>query len=203
MTANVWVRPRRIVGKTLALRHVREDDAAFILKLRTDASKSRFMSPTPPSVDDQRKYIRKYLASDEGVYFIIESLDGEPLGTVRMYDADGQSFAWGSWIIKDGAPMVAGIESALIVYAFALEYLGFVQANAMVHKDNARVLSFHERFGGHRVAEQDDQYAILMPPEAIRSSLRRYGRYLPDPIVVEHGEPTAPSPQIGPSPAVS
>lgn len=189
MSAPAWKRPRRIVGKTLVLRNADVGDSAFILALRTDEVKSRHMSPTPNDLAAQQDYLRRYAETSEGIYFIAESLGGEPLGTVRMYDARGDSFSWGSWIIKDGAPVWTAVESALMVYSYALDHLGFTRAHCMVRKDNVRVWTFHERFGAHRFGEHGDQYEYRIAPEVIRASLRRYGRFLPGPIVVEHDEP--------------
>lgn len=186
MTPPDWKRPRRIIGKTLAFRNAEVEDSQFILKLRTHEVKSQYMSPTPNDLEAQQNYLRIYNLGSDGIYFIVESLDGESLGTVRMYDAQGDSFSWGSWIMKDGAPVAAAVESALIVYSFAVDHLGFARTHCLVRRDNVRVWKFHERFGAQRVAEIGDQYEYHVSPTVIRSSLRRYGRFLPEPIIVEH-----------------
>lgn len=186
MTSPEWKRPRRITGKTLRFRNAKMQDSRFILNLRTHDVKSRYMSPTPNDLDAQQDYLRRYALGNDGIYFIVESLDGEPLGTVRMYDAQGDSFSWGSWIMKDGAPAAAAVESALIVYSFAVDHLGFSRTHCLVRRDNVRVWKFHERFGAQRVAEVDDQYEYHVSPTVIRLSLRRYGRFLPEPITVEY-----------------
>jgi hypothetical protein len=51
-------------------------------------------------------------------YFVIESKQHEDLGLVRVYDLQLNSFCWGSWLIKDGAPQTTAIQSALLVYEF-------------------------------------------------------------------------------------
>jgi RimJ/RimL family protein N-acetyltransferase len=181
-----WIRPRRIVGRTLSLRDAQVSDAAFILALRTDEEKSRHMSPTPPDLVAQQRYLERYRASTDGLYFIIESLDGEPLGTMRLYDAQGDSFCWGSWIVKHGAPSTTALESVLILFSYALNHLGFKRAHFRVQPENTRVWAFHERFGAVRVLDTPEEYEYRISPEAIDQSLQRYKRFLPDPIVVEH-----------------
>ena len=42
---------------------------------------------------------------------------GNTIGTVRLYEARGNSFSWGSWIIADGQTASAAMESALMAYA--------------------------------------------------------------------------------------
>ena len=99
-------------------------DAEFILSLRTDENKSRFLSATKNDLEAQKAWLIQYAAADDQAYFIIEFND-EPIGTVRLYDAQQDSFCWGSWILKDGRPRQAAMESALMVYAYAVNHLGF------------------------------------------------------------------------------
>ncbi len=68
--------------------------------------------------------------------------NGEPIGTVRLYDARQNSFCWGSWILKAGSPKHAAIESALMVYAYAVDHLSSQSAHFDVRKDNEGVWLF-------------------------------------------------------------
>nr|WP_233468059.1 GNAT family N-acetyltransferase [Hydrogenophilus thermoluteolus] len=175
----------QISGKTLVFRDVCLDDADFILSLRTDEQKSRYLSMTKPDLKQQQEWIQRYLTSRDQAYFVIATKEGELIGTVRLYDAQGDSFCWGSWIIKSGAPMHAAIESALMVYAYAIDFLGFSCAHFDVRKGNERVWRFHERFGATRVGENALDYYYRIEPDAIEASRKRYRKYLPDPIIVE------------------
>lgn len=176
---------RRVAGRHLVFRDAAVSDSAFILALRTSAGASRFLSTTAPDVQAQEAWLRRYATGVGQAYFIIESRAGDPLGCVRLYDARGDSFCWGSWILKAGAPQSAAVESALIVYAFGIDHLGFRQAHFDVRKDNERVWQFHERFGAERIGETDADYLYRISASAIARSRARYGRFLPDPITVE------------------
>lgn len=167
----------RIVGKTLAFRDATVRDAAFILSLRTDAEKSRYLSAVSGELADQQAWLERYAVADDQAYFIIEH-QGELIGTVRLYDPQGDSFCWGSWILKSGRPSQAAMESALMVYAYAIDHLGFRAAHFDVRKGNERVWQFHERFGAQRTAETDLDYLYRLDGEAIASSRQRYSRFL-------------------------
>ncbi len=169
----------RVIGKTLTLRNAGADDAEFILALRCDAHKAAHLSPTSPSLSDQRAWLERYGSSHDQAYFIIDGPNHEPLGTVRLYDARGDSFCWGSWILRDAAPASAAIESALIVYAYAVGTLGFGAAHFQVQRGNVRVRAFHERFGAVVTASTDDEFEYALNGDAIRASMQRYSRYLP------------------------
>ena len=175
---------QELIGKTLVFRNVEVADAAFILSLRTNEQKSMHLSKVNNDLKAQEDWIRDYSNRDSEAYFIIEDLHASPLGTVRLYDAIDDSFCWGSWIIIDGAPPSAAIESALIVYAYALDCLGFSRAHFQVNKTNQRVCAFHERFGAVRKSEDDIQYQYTISTHAIRSSMERYLRYLPNGICI-------------------
>ena len=73
-----WVR-----GRTLVLRNATEADAAFILSLRTDEARARYLSATPPQVEAQRAWLARYAAGTDQAYFIVESA-GNPVGTVSV-----------------------------------------------------------------------------------------------------------------------
>ena len=176
---------KSIRGKTLLLRNAVVADATFILSLRTNPQRSMHLSKVSDDLDAQIAWLISYEECDTEAYFIIEDLHGIPLGTVRIYDARGDSFCWGSWILLEKAPPSAAIESALIVYAYALELLGFQNAHFQVQKNNERVWRFHERFGAKRIAEDKVQYEYKLSNSSIRLSLDRYRRYLPNGISFE------------------
>ena len=179
------LKAKRVEGKTLTFRNVEVTDAEFILSLRTDAKKSMFLSQVSTDIDAQRQWLKNYVVSLDQAYFIIE-YKSEPIGTVRLYDPQGDSFCWGSWILIDSRPSQAAIESALMVYAYAVDHLGFRAAHFDVRKGNERVWQFHERFGARRTAETEQDYLYRLDSEAIVASRQRYMRFLDDSVRVEY-----------------
>jgi RimJ/RimL family protein N-acetyltransferase len=186
MTYPILRKAKLVIGKTLCFRNAGFSDAAFILSLRTDTNKSRHLSSVSNQLSDQEAWLERYSLRENEAYFIIENDAGESLGTVRLYDSVNHSFGWGSWIVKDGVPQSVAIESALMVYAYALDTLGFLTAHFQVNKENERVSLFHERFGATRIAENADEYEYIITNDAIRNSMQRYRRYLPISLKVEN-----------------
>lgn len=176
---NPRVRKARVLhGRSLSFRNATVSDAEFILALRTNNLKSRYLNTTSTDIESQRAWLRNYAASDDQAYFMIESA-GNSIGTVRLYGAQGNSFCWGSWILAAGAPSIAAIESALIVYAYALDHLGFKAAHFEVRKDNRRVRDFHERFGAICTHEAKEESFYEISCAAIQQSRKRFARFLP------------------------
>lgn len=147
---------KQIFGININLREVESADAEFILSLRCDSQKAKFLHKTENDLAKQIAYIEDYKTKKNEWYFIIESKSGERLGTVRIYDiVDNDDFCWGSWLIKDGAPANIAIESVLLVYEYAFYTLGFLKAHFDVRKDNVKVRAFHKRFGAKEVSESE------------------------------------------------
>lgn len=174
---------KRVVGRTLSFRDATVADATFILSLRTDENKSRYLSAVSADVNAQQTWLKDYEDSQSQAYFIIEYQD-EPIGTVRLYDAQQNSFCWGSWILKDGRPSQAAMESALMVYSYAVDDLGFQASHFDVRKGNDRVWKFHERFGAQRIAETDLDYLYTLSHQSIERSRMAYSKFLPIDVAV-------------------
>lgn len=174
----------RVIGKTLVFRDAAVADAEFILSLRTDAEKSRYLSAVSGELADQRTWLEQYAVAEDQAYFIVE-YQNEAIGTVRLYDPQGGSFCWGSWILKSNPPSHASMESVLMVYAYAIDHLGFLAAHFDVRKGNERVWKFHERFGAQRTKETALDYFYTLSGEAISASRKRYERFLEGSVEVK------------------
>jgi len=183
-TRPVVRKARLVTGNAYRLRNAGVDDAAFIVALRTDEKKRRYISATSARIDRQREWLARYAADDTQAYFIVETAGGDPMGTVRLYDPQGDSFCFGSWVMRPGAPAGCAIESVLLLYHYALDELGFSRSRFSVRKANRSVWHFMESFGGRRVAEDDLDYHYETDRESVTRSFRRYARYLPRPIQV-------------------
>lgn len=176
--------PHRVFGHNLEFRLASPDDAEFILGLRLDEAKSRFLSAVDSDVQAQRKWLASCLNDPNQLYLIILNREEEPVGTVRLYDPRGNSFGWGSWILTDSAPKSAAVESTLMVYELGLA-CGFTAAHFDVRKGNEKVWQYHERFGARRIREDDINYYYEIGELEIRAALDRYGSRLPEAVRIE------------------
>jgi len=100
-----------------------------------------------------RSYADRCAAGLEA-YFIIE-VAGEAQGSLRLYDylPERDSFCWGSWIIRPGAPAATAYQSAIIAYDLAFGVLHFARAHFDVRQANVSVWKFHEKMGAKLVRE--------------------------------------------------
>ncbi len=174
----------KIIGNNLVFRDARVDDADFILALRTKGKAGKFLSSTENDIEKQKQWLLKYANDDTQAYFIIQNKHGENVGTVRLYDQEGDSFCWGSWILLDGIPSTYSIESALIIYSYAA-LLGFKRSHFDVRKENLSVWRFHEKFGAKRVKETTLDYFYTISENEIQLSLKKYIKFLPHELDVD------------------
>jgi len=167
-----------ILGKNITLREIEVADADFVLSLRNDKKRGKYLSKTSDDVVSQVEYIKNYKAKAQNYYFIIEDKKHHPIGTVRIYDIRNNSFCWGSWLLSREAPVSAGIESALLVYEFAFYTLGFFRAHFDVRKGNQKVIDFHQRMGAVIVDETDVDVFFHYDKESYERVKPRYVRFL-------------------------
>lgn len=168
-----------IVGKTVHLRLVNDSDAEFILSLRLNEEKGKYLSATTPDLQKQKDFIAYSNSKPTEFYFVIESKQDERLGAVRIYDIQENSFCWGSWIIKENAPFNTSIESALLIYEFAFYQLGFEQSHFDVRKKNEKVVSFHQKMGSQIVNEDENDFFFIYKRADYEVTRSRYSRFLP------------------------
>lgn len=180
----VFVKPVKVIGKNVVFRNANKADAEFILQLRTDPIKGKYLSATAADLDLQLAWLEKYAGDNSQIYFIIEDVNGERYGTIRLYDVKGDSFCWGSWILRDGRPSGFAMESAILVYQFALS-LGFKKSHFDVRKENTAVWQFHERFGALRIEEQGEDYIYSISDYAIKNSFEKYKKYINNEMIIQ------------------
>ncbi|WP_376711407.1 GNAT family N-acetyltransferase [Pseudochrobactrum lubricantis] len=167
MTTGILSRPLALDNTFRShLRLVEPDDAAFICELRADPRLNRHLSKSSPEVEAQKAWIENYKqreAAGSEYYFVIHS-DGADCGVVRMYDfqENSGSFCWGSWIIKQPAPISLAPYTAALIYELGFDVLGFEQSHFDVRKENEKVCRFHLRTGAIRVGETElDQLFVF------------------------------------------
>lgn len=135
-------------GFAFGLRPLSLEDAEFIVELRGDLQRSRFLHPIPASVEAQRDYVLKYFERPGDYYFVVERQDQNSReGLVAIYDADFQKSTanWGRWILRPGS--WASVECALRVYEVAFDCLHLDEIRSQTYCENPQVVSFHDRCG--------------------------------------------------------
>jgi hypothetical protein len=133
----------------LNFRLVNEDDAEFIVKLRTDKKLARYISYTDNSVLNQIDWIKAYKqreAEGKEYYVLFEDTHSGPLGVFRLYKIEGDHFTAGSWLVKPDAEEFAAVKSDLFLLIFGFDELKMNRCFIDVRKDNKKLVRYHKMF---------------------------------------------------------
>ena len=138
-----------LTGHAFRLRPVDEQDAAFIVALRQNAS--RFLNTGPASAADQLAWLERYFERQGDFYFVVEAIRRKTReGLISLYDVDSRNGTaqWGRWVLNPGS--TGAIESALLVYRFAFDELALGEVRCRTLADNFSVIAFHDSCGLQR-----------------------------------------------------
>ena len=146
----------------LHVRLVREEDAEFIVRLRTNERNARYIHATSANVADQVEWIKRYKAREargEDYYFIFYFC-GVPVGLIRIYDINMEknSVTAGSWVCEQDLPMHVPILILIICREIMFDEIGAELDHFDVRKGNKHVLRVHKMMGAEKISEDEENY---------------------------------------------
>jgi hypothetical protein len=158
----------------LQVRLVTEEDAEFIVSLRTDSRLSRHIHYTSPNLSQQKQWIRDYkLREAAGLdYYFLFSINNQALGLARIYDITEDTFTQGSWVFSPDAVLGASVLGNIISSEIGFEFLDKKIEFSDARRDNTThryVKSFHPE-----VIKTDEQniYYKINPDDFNRGKQR-------------------------------
>lgn len=160
-------------GRFVNLREVRLEDAEFILQLRCDENKARFLHKTDFDLKKQESYIRRYLGLDDEYYFIITDKNHTPIGTIRMYELGKDDFVSGSWLMLSQSSTQQVLEGNYLMLNFAYHALNYRKFRFDVRVENRNVATFHKTMGAVVVAQNELDYFFEANLEEYIANLAR------------------------------
>ena len=127
------------------IRFVEEEDAEFIVELRNDPKRNRYLSRTSGSIEDQQNWIRSYKFREkelQELYFIVFE-NNTRKGLYRLYEINDVSFTFGSWLFIKCENNQLSIATDLFLsdYGFYILNKSIVLFN--IRKQNRKVIQYH------------------------------------------------------------
>lgn len=159
----------------LHVRLVREEDAEFIVKLRTDPKLSRFLNKTDNDINKQKEWIREYKEREAEAkdYYFIFFKDGKPIVLNRLYNIDWihLSYTRGSWVGVPKTDFEVVMTCTVIMEEIAQDVLGLLINLYDVRKANTQVLNFHRNIlRAVQYGETELDYLFMSTPETRKNS---------------------------------
>ena len=156
-------------------RLVCEEDAEFIVKLRTDEKRSRFLGHTDNDVSKQIDWIKEYKnrESEAIEYYLIFFKGEEPIVLSRLYNIDWVhlSYTGGSWVSAPGTDFDLVMLCVILQSEIAQGILGLLISLYEVRKGNTQVLNFHRNIlRAYQYGETELDYLFISTPETRKNS---------------------------------
>ena len=155
-------------------------DAAFILQLRTDPEKGRFLHQDNISVEEETKWIAEHKELEkEGLeYIFIYSKNGVPFGMNRIYymDEDDNIYTYGSWVCTPNTATEDVVASALIPRYIAFDLLdkSLEYGRIGCHVDNKKVMKFNKMIGMRPRATREEELGTFVVFNYYREDFHKY-----------------------------
>ena len=135
----------------LKVRLVNENDAEFIISLRSDPSKTKYMITLTDEIENQIRWIREYKKREKerlDFYFLYSNVRGEPIGLNRLshIDYNAKSGKASSWIAIEGLKYEP-IIMVLLGNELAFNVIGVDTTWGELHKDNISAYKVLKLFG--------------------------------------------------------
>ena len=136
-----------IKGLTVRLRSIEESDAEITFKMRSDPEKTKYVHRATGTVEDQRNFIIKQRALPGDYLFVVENLDGTPIGMKGVYNLNeekkevetGRFICYGS--------QVQNVEALKLSFDFAFDILGVNKVIMSALENNKVMLGIQKKFG--------------------------------------------------------
>lgn len=146
-------------GGAFSLNPVTLEDAQFIVELRSDSDRAKYLNPTSVDVEKQKKWILDYFERKNDYYFkVTNNFTGKNEGLISVYDIEKEEGEVGRWILfKDS---LAATESMLLIYKFAFNHLNLRKTFTRTLTENEKVVSFHDSIGANREGVLVEEFHI-------------------------------------------
>lgn len=148
----------------LSVRLVNEDDADFILSLRTNVHLARFIHQTDDDRGKQIEWIRNYKKRErEGrEYYFIYLLGDKPIGVNRIYNIFEYYGTIGSWICNPDNVTEVSLATYILMFDLMFDYIKLDITLFDVRKVNKHVWKLHKMLGAQSVGESDIDYYFTL-----------------------------------------
>lgn len=157
-----------IYGLTVRLRSIEESDADVSFRMRSDPEKSRYLHQIEGGTESQLEFIRCQRSKEGDYLFMIEDLQGKPIGMKGIYNFNHNKNEIESGRFLSYGSQVQNIEAMKLGFDFAFDYLGADRVIMSALENNPSMLGIQKRFGAvftHRHYEEelgcDSIYSVL------------------------------------------
>ena len=151
----------------LKFKLVVESDAEFILGLRTNPLKNKYLNFTEPDLEKQIIWLKEYKIREERgeeLYYIIYE-NNERVGTIRIYNIAENKCTTGSWLFSSNAHPLTPIISEFLIYEIVFNILKKFTVLFDIRKENKKVVNYHKFKKITLINEDEENFYYSMNKE--------------------------------------
>lgn len=179
----------KIKGKYVYLRSVMTDDAMFTLSLRQDHKLTKYLPKLNISLEQQKLWIVSQQEKSDDYFFLVNTIDNKPIGTVSIYNISGDTSEAGRLVLL-GDPF-QNTEAVLLLFIFAFDVLGLKMITGYTNDENKRAERFNSQFGvvASKMKNADNEESkkwVLLTQESFHKASIRLQKLLYGNIVTIH-----------------
>lgn len=137
---------KKIEGRYINLLPATVEDAVFTRNIRMDSRFSKYFPKMENTVEDQINWIKKQREKTGDYFFVVWDKKGNRIGTIGLYDYDGETCEAGRLAIDGNA--FQSIEAQILSFEYAFNILCVKRTISYIFEDNERALRFSKSFGG-------------------------------------------------------
>jgi hypothetical protein len=163
----------------LQVRLVNDEDAEFIVKLRSDSKLAKYLSVTQNDVEIQKQWIREYkIREEQGLdYYFIYFYEGKRIGLNRIYNINGKTATSGSWICAPDLLIELPISTLIIMREIFFEILLLDIDYMDTRKNNKKVIKMHNLQGAHKIFENEIDVFHYITTNDFKTSKPKFLQY--------------------------
>ena len=123
-----------VEGKFVRLVTADKKDAEFTRSLRTDDNNTKHMPKLEVGLEQQEKWLQSQRDSRDSIFFVVERLDSEPIGTFSLYNIRGSKGETGRMIIRGN--QLETMETVLLFHDYVFHTVGLEEVYSEIEEDN-------------------------------------------------------------------
>ena len=167
---------QKIIGPRMMLLAAQESHAPFILDLRNQERKRRFLSGVSRTLTDQIAWMQQRSHLLDDAYFVVTETKNPsiPLGSIRLHDviAEKNSIRVSSWVMVDGVVPRKSLEAL----ALAIEYImksGYSVCHFEVHKKSLSASKLYIKLGTQVVGQTEHTFLLSCAPALFLNNMAK------------------------------
>ena len=141
----------KICGKYIDLKSVCCDDASFIIDIRSNNNKTRFLHKIDADIKKQKEWIKNQIDREYDYYFVYKDKNGNNKGLASIYniDIDNKNAEFGRWISNGN--VFENLEAVILLFDFAFKNFDIDYIYLRMMQGNDYVSSFWKTFGAQHI----------------------------------------------------